>query len=236
MINYHPDQHLLSLHAKGELPLSMSIAISAHAEFCQHCQQQLDQMTIALSEQQFEQADAKNTAAFEKHGEFDDLLSQFLSSTLDTLDTLDTDVRLANNSTSQPESTDNSVTIKGQHYALPRVFKKQINASWQGIGKVSRLRLDTGEPQARASLLHIAANGEIPDHTHKGSELTLLLAGEFSDCYNTYKPGDFMLLDQDHEHSPKTTEGCLCYTIVDAPLYFTKGISKLLNPIGDLLY
>ncbi|WP_445773670.1 ChrR family anti-sigma-E factor [Shewanella sp.] len=230
MINYHPDQHLLSLHAKGELPLSMSIAISAHAELCAHCQQQLDQMTIALSEQQFEQVNASQHVS-EHAADLDSLLGQFLSSTLDNLD--------ADNNAEQAPNTvpgDNSVTIKGQHYVLPRVFRKQINASWQGIGKVSRLRLDTGEPQARASLLHIAANGEIPEHTHKGSELTLLLAGEFSDCYNTYKPGDFMLLDQDHEHSPKTTEGCLCYTIVDAPLYFTKGISKLLNPIGDLLY
>lgn len=230
MINYHPDQHLLSLHAKGELPLSMSIAISAHAEFCAHCQQQLDQMTLALSEQQFEQNQTIQPASIEQHGQLDDLLNQFLNNTLDSLDT---EVK------TKPQSSlvaDNSVTIKGQQYMLPRVFKQQITSGWQGIGKVSRLRLDTGEPKARASLLHIAANGEIPDHTHKGSELTLLLAGEFSDCYNTYKPGDFMLLDQNHEHSPKTTEGCLCYTIVDAPLYFTKGISKLLNPIGDLLY
>lgn len=224
MINYHPDQHLLSLHAKGELPLSMSIAISAHAELCQHCHQQLDQMTLALSEQEFEQ---QTVAEQSDDADLSALLSQFMSSTLDNLDT---------EPTPQPQAVDNTVTIKGQQYALPRVFRKQINASWQGIGKVSRLRLDTGEPQARASLLHIAANGEIPEHTHKGAELTLLLAGEFSDCYNTYKPGDFMLLDQEHQHSPKTTEGCLCYTIVDAPLYFTKGFSKLLNPIGDLLY
>ncbi|WP_372940269.1 ChrR family anti-sigma-E factor [Shewanella sp.] len=225
MINYHPDQHLLSLHAKGELPLSMSIAISAHAELCHHCQQQLDQMTIALSEQEFEQQ--QTVAKQPDDADLSALLSQFMSSTLDNLDI---------ESIQQPQDTDNTVSIKGQQYALPRVFRKQINASWQGIGKVSRLRLDTGEPQARASLLHIAANGEIPEHTHKGAELTLLLAGEFSDCYNTYKPGDFMLLDQAHQHSPKTTEGCLCYTIVDAPLYFTKGFSKLLNPIGDLLY
>lgn len=228
MINYHPDQHLLSLHAKGELPLSMSIAISAHAELCPHCQQQLDQMTIALSEQQFESAVKNQSVDTNDNHQLDALLEQLLNSTLDTLEieqasTIDT-------------IEDNSVSIKGQHYPLPKVFRKQINASWQGIGKVSRLRLDTGEPQARASLLHIAANGEIPEHTHKGAELTLLLAGEFSDCYNTYKPGDFMLLDKEHQHSPKTLEGCLCYTIVDAPLYFTKGFSKLLNPIGDLLY
>ncbi|MBB1389174.1 anti-sigma factor [Shewanella vesiculosa] len=228
MINYHPDQHMLSLHAKGELPLSMSIAISAHAEFCQHCQQQLDQMTIAMSEQQFESAVAPQFANSKDNDQLDALLSQLLNSTLDTL--------AAEQPTNIDKTEDNSVNIKGQHYSLPRAFRNQINASWQGIGKVSRLRLDTGEPQARASLLHIAANGEIPEHTHKGAELTLLLAGEFSDCYNTYKPGDFMLLDKAHQHSPKTIDGCLCYTVVDAPLYFTKGISKLLNPIGDLIY
>ncbi|QDE31553.1 ChrR family anti-sigma-E factor [Shewanella polaris] len=231
MINYHPDQHLLSLHAKGELPLSMSIAISAHAEFCSHCQQQLDQMTIAMSVQQFDSVTMPESDNINDL-QLDALLNQLLSSTLDTLD-----IEQPNTDKhSEEKSKDNSVNIKGQHYPLPRVFRKQINASWQGIGKVSRLRLDTGEPQARASLLHIAANGEIPEHTHKGAELTLLLAGEFSDCYNTYKPGDFMLLDKEHQHSPKTLEGCLCYTIVDAPLYFTKGFSKLLNPIGDLLY
>ncbi|AZG72989.1 ChrR family anti-sigma-E factor [Shewanella livingstonensis] len=228
MINYHPDQHLLSLHAKGELPLSMSIAISAHAELCQHCQQQLDQMTIAFSEQQFESTATHQSVDTNDNHQLDELLNQLLNSTLDTL--------VAEQPNKVNSIEDNSVSIKGQFYPLPRVFRKQINASWQGIGKVSRLRLDTGESQARASLLHIAPNGEIPEHTHKGAELTLLLAGEFSDCYNTYKPGDFMLLDKDHQHSPKTLEGCLCYTIVDAPLYFTKGISKLLNPIGDLLY
>jgi putative transcriptional regulator len=227
MINYHPDQHLLSLHAKGELSLSMSIAIAAHAEFCSHCQQQLNQMTVALSEQQFELPPISQTVEA-NNLQLDALLNQLLSSTLDSLDAEDT------NTVNLDEEI--NISIKGQHYRLPKVFRNQINASWQGIGKVSRLRLDTGEPQARASLLHIAENGEIPEHTHKGVELTLLLAGDFSDCYNTYKPGDFMLLDKDHQHSPKTLGGCLCYTIVDAPLYFTKGISKLLNPIGDLLY
>ncbi|MBB1441326.1 cupin domain-containing protein [Shewanella sp. SG41-4] len=228
MINYHPDQHLLSLHAKGELPLSMSIAISAHAEYCPHCQQQLSQITTALSEQQFESVTTHQSIDSNANHQLDALLDNLLNSTLDTLE--------IEQASTVDLIEDNSVSIKGQHYPLPRVFRKQINASWQGIGKVSRLRLDTGEPQARASLLHIDANGEIPEHTHKGTELTLLLAGEFSDCYNTYKPGDFMLLDKEHQHSPKTLEGCLCYTIVDAPLYFTKGFSKLLNPIGDLLY
>ena len=45
MIKYHPQQELLSLHIKGELPLSMSLAISAHAELCSICQQKLNALT-----------------------------------------------------------------------------------------------------------------------------------------------------------------------------------------------
>ncbi|MGL5391190.1 MAG: ChrR family anti-sigma-E factor, partial [Shewanella sp.] len=38
------------------------------------------------------------------------------------------------------------------------------------------------------------------------------------------------------EHAPTTKSGCLCYTVLNAPLHFTKGLSKLLNPIGELIY
>lgn len=225
MINYHPNEQLLLLHIKGELPLSMSLAISAHAELCHICHKSLSLLTKEQTVEVF------NTDSFSNDSTADIdmalLLEKLMDSTLDELDS------------TPPTPIDKStieVSVKGESYTLPRAFRHQINAQWQGIGKVSRLRLNTGEEKARASLLHIAADGEIPEHTHKGSELTLLLAGEFSDKFNSYKPGDFMLLNENHEHSPKTITGCLCYTIVDAPLYFTKGFSKLLNPIGELIY
>ena len=226
MIKYHPQQELLSLHIKGELPLSMSLAISAHAELCGICQHKINLMTASESADVFDNHVEPNISV-DLDSQMSCLLAQMMQNTLDELD-------------AKPAAPVNEgvteVTVKDQSYPLPRAFRHQINAQWQGIGKVSRLRLNTGEEHARASLLHIAPQGEIPEHTHKGSELTLLLAGEFSDEYNTYRPGDFMLLDENHQHSPKTMTGCLCYTIVDAPLYFTKGFSKLLNPIGELLY
>ena len=226
MIKYHPQHELLSLHIKGELPLSMSLAISAHAELCDICQQKLNGLTECETAATFDNNTESNISV-DLDSEMSSLLAHMMQDTLDELD--------ANPAQPYNEGV-TEVTVKDQSYPLPRAFRHQINAQWQGIGKVSRLRLNTGEEQARASLLHIAPQGEIPEHTHKGSELTLLLAGEFSDEYNTYRPGDFMLLDENHQHSPKTMTGCLCYTIVDAPLYFTKGFSKLLNPIGELLY
>ncbi|MCL1143104.1 ChrR family anti-sigma-E factor [Shewanella gaetbuli] len=223
MINYHPNEQLLALHIAGELPLSMSIAISAHAELCSICQQNLNQLNDAASDEAFQ---ITNSTA-EIDTDMSDMLEQLMSTTLDDLDNY--------HGRAEPDGVDH-VTIKGDTFKIPRALRQQVNHPWQGIGKVSRLRLDTGEDKARASLLHIAANGEIPEHTHKGTELTLLLAGEFFDEFNSYQPGDFILLDENHQHSPKTIDGCLCYTIVDAPLYFTKGFSKLLNPIGELIY
>ncbi|MGL5390764.1 MAG: ChrR family anti-sigma-E factor, partial [Shewanella sp.] len=38
MIKHHPHDSLLLAHANGELALSMSIALSAHCELCEHCQ------------------------------------------------------------------------------------------------------------------------------------------------------------------------------------------------------
>ena len=231
MIKYHPNQELLSLHAKGQLPLSLSIAVSAHCELCPQCTEQLMALTLKASDDSFSLAPMSSidTDGSDLDADLDALLADMMQD-----DVLEAKEVEASNQTHVASHV--NVSIKGHEYTLPRAFSQQINNSWQGIGKVNRIRLDTGEKQARASLLHIAENGEIPQHSHKGQELTLLLAGEFSDEYNTYTAGDFIMLDSEHEHSPKTIDGCLCYTVVDAPLYFTKGISKLLNPIGELIY
>ena len=231
MIKYHPNQDLLTLHAHGELPLSLSIAVSAHCELCSECSAKLASLTLAATEDSFTLS-AISSDDSQMNAELDSDLEALLADMM-TDDNLD----VADNSQQTNSTVSNiDINVKGQDYRLPRAFRQQLANQWQGIGKVSRLRLDTGENKARASLLHIAENGEIPQHSHKGEELTLLLAGEFSDEYNTYTAGDFMVLNSEHEHSPKTVEGCLCYTVVDAPLYFTKGISKLLNPIGELIY
>lgn len=236
MIKYHPNQDLLTLHAKGELPLSLSIAVSAHCELCAECTEKVTALTLAASDENFamSQVSTDNT---QMNAALDADLEALLADMMSDDSVLDNAPAATIGASENISASANiSTNVKGQDYTLPRAFRQQLVNHWQGIGKVSRLRLDTGENQARASLLHIAENGEIPQHSHKGEELTLLLAGEFSDEYNTYTAGDFILLNGEHEHSPKTVEGCLCYTVVDAPLYFTKGISKLLNPIGELIY
>ena len=76
----------------------------------------------------------------------------------------------------------------------------------------------------------------MPEHTHKGFELTLLLDGSFSDDKGEYVKGDFIMLDASIKHNPISQDGCLCYTVANDALHFTQGINKLLNPIGNFIY
>lgn len=226
MIKFHPEEAWLKLHAQGELSLSVALGISAHCELCEQCRDKVNGFT-----EHFAEVALNNSTSLSVSAAVDTILEEpDWSHMLETITSKEqVHSNLAQNAQVQFE-------VKNQHFYLPKVFRQFSHKSWQGIGKVSRMRLVNDDDPERASLLHIEAMGEIPEHTHKGHEITLILSGDFEDEFNQYVVGDYLVLDSNHRHSPKTRQGCLCFTVVDAPLHFTKGMSKLLNPIGELIY
>jgi putative transcriptional regulator len=72
-------------------------------------------------------------------------------------------------------------------------------------------------------LLWIRAGRKMPEHTHEGSEITLVLGGAFSDSRGRYGRGDIALADEDVDHSPiaENDGPCICLAITDAPLRLT---------------
>jgi len=235
MIKHHPNQQLLLAHAKGELSLSMAIAVSAHCALCDTCKTAVAQYTKEAASLAFNQEEIADTTA-DKADISAHSIAFMEYDVPEELQTMLAQILCQPESTTTPSYEPLFVSVKNQQYSVPSVFRQHLDYPWQQLGKVSRMRFDLDEMNTRASLLHIDALGEIPQHTHKGYELTLLLAGEFSDINGHYVPGDFIMLDQHTKHAPKTLEGCLCYTVLNAPLHFTKGLSKLLNPIGELIY
>jgi putative transcriptional regulator len=226
MINHHPSISLLEKFVQGELPATLAAGVSIHAEMCSECRAKIYELTEQSSEAFFEMSEQQSNG-----NEFDDirLEGKCLDDMIDSITNSD-EIDLV------VESKEKSISVNGEDYVLPRALTNMTMGKWSSIGKIARSRLDLNEGDLRASLLQIKAGGQVPEHTHKGFELTLLLDGHFKDDLGEYGPGDFIMLDGQHTHSPITDNGCLCYTVSNDAQHFTQGINKLLNPFGSFIY
>lgn len=82
-----------------------------------------------------------------------------------------------------------------------------------------------------AKLFRIAPGKRIPQHTHEGMELTLVIRGSFSDATGCFARGDVAFADEELDHVPVADEGaeCVCFTVLDAPLKLTGPIGRFFN-------
>ncbi|AIY64421.1 ChrR family anti-sigma-E factor [Pseudoalteromonas piratica] len=222
MIKHHPQLSLLKTYCAGELPAAISVIIAAHIELCPHCQQQVEALTTKVAKEAF-------TYTHEEDFEQTDLLEVDFASMIDDI-TLDDGIDEI--SVAEPLE----VTLNQDNYYLPQVLRNLDLSSWASLGKLSRSRVALDDANLHTSLLHIDADGSVPEHTHNGFEITLLLDGSFKDEMGEYTKGDFIWLDGKHTHNPITEHGCLCLTVSSDSLHFTQGLSKLLNPIGKFIY
>lgn len=225
MIKTHPTELMLRAFAADELPLPLAVGVSAHCELCPECAARLHACEEALARQYLESADQPAAMSETMPEELDAMLAGILQQPVAS------PAELAQCAQPAPE-----LRVAGQSYRLPRVLARHHAPKWRHVGAIRQHSLPLDEMGARASLLHIEAGGRIPEHTHKGYELTLLLAGNMQEGDICYQAGDFIWRDASHAHSPHTPDGCLCYTVQDAPVQFTKGLSRLLNGISHRLY
>jgi putative transcriptional regulator len=104
---------------------------------------------------------------------------------------------------------------------------------WKRVGGgVKQAILPTGR-DATARLLYIPGGVAVPDHGHKGMELTLVLQGAFADQNDRFGPGDIEIADEAVEHTPVAMvgEACICLAVTDAPLRFRGMIPRLAQPL-----
>lgn len=95
-------------------------------------------------------------------------------------------------------------------------------------------------PVAGAGSLHLikaAPGASVPEHDHRGSELTLVLRGALSDVTGRYGPGDVADLDVEAEgHKPEAdaSEGCICLLASEQPARFRGLVARLMQPYHGL--
>jgi len=226
MIKHHPTFELIQSFIKGDLPASLSAGIAIHADMCPVCQQQIHQLTEQAAEISFDQTflDRFNV---EHHGEEIPLIN---------FDQMIEGITETNEVELQDTIIEKIITFKNKTFKLPIILNSMPLGKTAQFGKLARAAFQLNENEIHTNLLHIEPGGGVPEHTHKGFELTVLLAGSFHDDNGQYVKGDFIMLDGTNTHQPISQNGCLCYTVANDALHFTQGLNKLLNPIGSFIY
>jgi putative transcriptional regulator len=213
MTNFHPDLELITEYTAGSLPLAQAACVSVHVNQCQRCQRTVEQLS-ELGASLFE--------ALEPVPVGDDLLNL-------VLEKLDDEKPLEY---AKPKSSNGTPAL------LQRLMRGDFSdLNWRNIGSTLRIsHLKTGDPDHEFALYHIRAGGRIPEHTHRGTEMTLVLEGGFSDANGSYHKGDFLIRRPGDVHAPTAlqSEDCICLAVLDAPLRFTDWKFRWMNPFLKL--
>lgn len=104
---------------------------------------------------------------------------------------------------------------------------------WKTLGMGVRQDILWADAGGSVRLLYIPAGQAVPDHSHNGLELTLVLQGSFSDGTGRFGVGDLEIADEHLDHTPTADEGdaCICLAATDARLRFRALVPRLLQPI-----
>ena len=108
-----------------------------------------------------------------------------------------------------------------------------LNAvKWRPLGMGAKQAILKTTKEADVRLLYIPAGAELPDHGHRGKELTLVLKGAFIDGDERFARGDLEVADEQMEHTPVADigEDCICLAATDAPLRFNKLLPRIAQP------
>lgn len=223
IIKSHPGEGLLYQYASGDLSAAMTLVIGTHIDMCKTCRQTVCEIEQKLCEENLDALVSVASTTMSK-SQCDQMLEAIFSSSA------------CNKQTHQPNEI---LSLEGRRFTLPRTLAHNSHriGEWSKlVGKLWRapLTLDNGN---QTNLIYMAPGAKVPEHTHKGQEATLVIDGVFNDEQNEYRDGDFILLDPSRTHTPETQdEDCLTLATLDAPLHFTSGISRLLNPFSQLFF
>lgn len=205
-ITHHIPDAMLAAYAAGNLPHAFAVAVASHVSLCAECR-------VALgAHQAIGGAVLENTGAVAVSSSLkDDILAQ-----------LDAPF------TPEPVYERNGIfpgpvteAMKGR---APR---------WKKLGMGVRQDILSADANGSVRLLYIPPGQAVPDHSHNGLELTLVLQGSFSDETGRFGVGDLEIADEDLEHTPVADPGeaCICLAATDARLRFRALVPRLLQPL-----
>lgn len=210
-ITHHLSDSLLMAYCAGALPEAFNLIVASHISLCDECRAKL--------------------ASFDAIGGA--VMAQTETETGMKPDALAQTMARINSGALEPKQTPPRKTDD----VLPAPLIDYVgggvdSVKWRAVGGgVSQAILPTSS-KASARLLRIPAGVAVPDHGHRGMELTLVLQGAFRDEYDHFARGDIEIADEDLHHMPVAEghEDCICLAATDAPLKFNAILPRLAQP------
>lgn len=122
--------------------------------------------------------------------------------------------------------------------ALPGPLASRRIGPWKWLGPGMRFaRVEMPEdPDHNLVLLRVPAGRALPEHSHSGTEVTLVLKGSFHDEAGRYLPGDLIEEDEETDHTPVVDEGgeCICLASIEGPMRIKSWLGRLAQPFIGL--
>ena len=256
MIKFHPTAEQLKDFVDGELSPAIALMVAAHCDMCSQCSAFVERQTQEMASEVFGEPSLALDALFNTTSEMSSMMSQIMQMPAAHQADGGRSGRFERGGTpkvpvSKRAKTDvghgskrldkaTSIELDGRVFNLPKTLHRYIEktGNWSGlVGKLWQAPVDLGN-QGVANFIFMGSGGSVPEHTHRGTEFTLVIDGEFSDGLSHYDTGDFIYMDGEKTHTPKAegNVGCLVFSIVDQPLHFTSGLARLLNPFSHLFF
>lgn len=106
--------------------------------------------------------------------------------------------------------------------------------SWRPIAPGISYRPFFKKGSTRAQLIRVEPGHGVADHTHEGAELSLVLAGGYTDVTGQYGVGDFQTTSPEIEHAPVAdADGtCIILAVTEAPLVFRGWLPRLIGKLA----
>lgn len=217
-ISHHADDATIIAYAAGALTEGFSLVLAGHLEYCPSCRERLAEAQALGGALLFNQQSAEPPA-----GGLEDLWMRIDAAT-------DEEPMPSAAATAYDEVLPQAVLslLAGGSESIP----------WRrlapGISHYLFETVDSDEGSVR--LLSIAPGVTIPQHTHRGGELTLVLNGAYRDEIGLFQRGDLSDLDPSVSHQPVAgrEEPCICLIATDRPLRFSGVVNRMLQPIFGL--
>tara|TARA_R110002126_G_scaffold3263_1_gene18422 strand:+ start:122867 stop:123592 length:726 start_codon:yes stop_codon:yes gene_type:complete len=93
------------------------------------------------------------------------------------------------------------------------------------------VNVDLACRKSRMRLVRVAAGTQIPAHSHRGEEITLVLKGRMEDEYGAYEAGDLIVREDGEMHAPHigAKEDFICLALTSRPVRMKCVVRRTFN-------